>query len=61
MKKSLKFEEALNELSLINEKLESPDLSLEDSVRLFKEGLELTKFCQKKLEDARQEIEVIED
>ncbi len=61
MKKSLKFEEALNELSLINEKLESPDLSLEDSVKLFKEGLELTKFCQKKLEDARQEIEVIED
>ena len=61
MKKNLKFEEALKELSLINEKLESPDLSLEDSVKLFKEGLELTKFCQKKLEDAKQEIEVIED
>ena len=57
----MKFEEALNELAVINEKLESPDLSLEDSVVLFKKGLELTKFCQKKLEDARQEIEVIED
>lgn len=61
MKKEMKFEEALNELAVINEKLESPDLSLEDSVALFKEGLELTKFCQKKLEDARQEIEVIGD
>ena len=61
MKKEMKFEEALNELAVINEKLESPDLSLEDSVVLFKEGLELTKFCQKKLEDARQKIEVIED
>ena len=61
MKKEMKFEEALNELAVINEKLELPDLSLEDSVALFREGLELTKFCQKKLEDARQEIEVIED
>ena len=61
MEKEMKFEEALNELASINEKLESSDLSLEDSVKLFKEGLELTKFCQKKLEDAKQEIESVED
>lgn len=61
MKEDMKFEEALKELSIINKKMESPDLSLEDSVELFKQGLELTRFCQKKLEEAKQEIEIIEE
>ena len=57
MKKEMKFEEALNKLAEINEKLSAEDISLEDSVKLFKEGVELTKLCQKKLDDAKQEIE----
>lgn len=60
MKKELKFEEALERLSEINKKLESDGISLEDSVALFKEGIELTKFCQKKLDEAKLEIEKIE-
>ena len=56
----MKFEEALAKLSEINEKLSAEDVSLEDSVKLFKEGVELTKFCQKKLDEANQEIEQIE-
>ena len=60
MKKEIKFEEALNKLAEINEKLSAEDISLEDSVKLFKEGVELTKLCQKKLDDAKQEIEQIE-
>lgn len=60
MKKEIKFEEALNKLAEINEKLSAEDISLEDSVKLFKEGIELTKLCQKKLDDAKQEIEQIE-
>ena len=60
MKKEMKFEEALNKLAEINEKLSAEDISLEDSVKLFKEGVELTKLCQKKLDDAKQEIEHIE-
>lgn len=60
MKKEMKFEDALNKLAEINEKLSAEDISLEDSVKLFKEGIELTKFCQKKLDDAKQEIEQIE-
>ncbi len=56
----MKFEEALAKLTEINEKLSADDVSLEDSVKLFKEGVELTKFCQKKLDDAKQEIEQIE-
>lgn len=60
MRKDMKFEEALVKLSEINEKLTAEDVSLEDSVKLFKEGVELTKFCQKKLDEAKQEIEQIE-
>ena len=60
MKKEMKFEEGLNKLAEINEKLSAEDISLEDSVKLFKEGIELTKLCQKKLDDAKQEIEQIE-
>ena len=60
MKKEMKFEEALNKLAEINEKLSAEDISLEDSVKLIKEGVELTKLCQKKLDDAKQEIEQIE-
>ena len=60
MKKEMKFEEALNKLAEINEKLSAEDISLEDSVKLFKEGVELTKLCQKTLDDAKQEIEQIE-
>lgn len=60
MRKDMKFEEALAKLSEINEKLSAEDVSLEGSVKLFKEGVELTKFCQKKLDEAKQEIEQIE-
>ena len=60
MKKDIKFEEALEKLAEINEKLESDEISLEDSIKLFKEGLELSKLCQKKLDEAKLEIEKIE-
>ena len=60
MKKEIKLEEALEKLAEINEKLESDEISLEDSVKLFKEGLELSKLCQKKLDEAKLEIEKIE-
>ena len=60
MKKEIKFEEALEKLAEINEKLESDEISLEDSVKLFKEGIELSQLCQKKLDEAKLEIEKIE-
>lgn len=60
MKKEIKFEEALNRLADINEKLESEDISLDDSIKLFKEGIELSRLCQKKLDEAKLEIEKIE-
>jgi len=57
LKKDISFEEALEKLAQINEKLESEDISLDESVKLFKEGLELSRFCQKKLDEAKLEIE----
>lgn len=60
MKKEIKFEEALERLTEINEKLESEEISLDDSIKLFKEGLELSKLCQKKLDEAKLEIEKFE-
>ncbi len=61
MKKELKFEDALNKLAEINEKLDSDEISLEESLALYKEGIELTKLCQKKLDEAKQEIEQLEN
>ena len=60
MKKDIKFEEALEKLAEINEKLESEEISLDESIKLFKEGLELSKLCQKKLDEAKLEIQKIE-
>lgn len=60
MKKEITFEKALERLSEINAKLESDEISLEASVELFKEGLELSRFCQKKLDEAKLEIEKID-
>ena len=60
MKKELNFEEALEKLAEINEKLESEEISLDDSIKLFKEGIELSKFCQSKLDESKLEIERIE-
>ena len=60
MKKEMTFEKALARLAEINGKLESDEISLDESVELFKEGLELSKFCQKKLDEAKLEIEKID-
>ena len=60
MKKEIKFEEAIERLAEINEKLEDENISLDDSVKLFKEGIELSKLCQAKLNEAKLEIEKIE-
>ncbi len=61
MKKELKFEEAIKKLSEINEKLDSEDVSLDESVKLFKEGIELSELCRKKLDEAKLVMEKVEE
>ena len=57
--KNIKFEEALAELEEQVRLLESGELSLEDSLEVFKHGIELSKVCMGKLETVKQEVEKI--
>jgi len=57
--KDLKFEDALNKLEDIAEKLETADISLDDSLKVFEEGNDLVKLCLKKLNEAEKKIESI--
>ena len=54
-----KFEEAMERLEKIVESLESGDLSLEDSLGIFEEGMKLVGFCSKKLEEAEQKVTLL--
>lgn len=53
----LTFEEALQELAAIVEKLESEELTLEASLLLFERGQKLSTRCQKELEAATLRVE----
>src|SRR3990170_4304901 len=56
----LSFEQALAELEKIVARMESGELSLEQSLATHKRGLELARFCQQKLEAAQQQVKVLE-
>ncbi len=57
--KQMHFEEAFKRLEVIVGNLESGDLSLEESMKLFEEGIGLTKACKSRLEDAEQKIQLL--
>lgn len=50
------FEQLLNELAKIVKDLESGNLSLEESVNKYKEGISLSIECKKRLEQAREVV-----
>lgn len=52
----LNFEEAIEQLEKIVEQLESGELSLEESIKAFEKGIELSKLCRKKLEMAEDRV-----
>ena len=53
------FEDALDELKVIIEKLEGGKLSLEDSLTLFEKGTQLINLCHKKLNEVEKKIEIL--
>lgn len=53
------FEESLKKLESIVEQLEKGDLSLEDSIKLFEEGTELSAQCKKELETAEGKVQML--
>lgn len=53
------FEESLKQLEAIIGKLERGDLPLEDSVRLFEEGVQLSNACKAELEAAEGKVQIL--
>jgi len=55
----MNFEEALQELEIIIEKLESGEVPLEETITLYDRGSELKKHCELKLQSAEEKIQRI--
>ncbi len=58
-KKELSFEDAMKELENIATELEKGDLNLDESVKKFEEGMELSKKCSKILDEAEKRITIL--
>src|SRR5712692_4566772 len=55
------FEAAIAELETIVKKLEEGDLPLEKSLELYERGVQLSRFCHARLEDAERRIEILNE
>ncbi|HEU4521671.1 MAG TPA: exodeoxyribonuclease VII small subunit [Thermoanaerobaculia bacterium] len=53
------FEKAFQQLEQIVHRLESEELPLDESLRLFEEGIGLSRFCHQRLEEVEKKIELI--
>ncbi|SFQ18383.1 Exodeoxyribonuclease VII small subunit [Geopseudomonas sagittaria] len=53
------FEQSLTELQTLVERLESGELSLEDSLAAFEQGIRLTRECQGALSQAEQKVQIL--
>jgi exodeoxyribonuclease VII small subunit len=56
---AVKFERAMARLEAIVGELEKGDLPLDESLKIFEEGIRLSKNCLKVLEDAERKVEVL--
>ena len=59
--KTQSFETALAELEQVVADMESGKLTLEDSLASYKRGAELLSFCRSRLDDAQQQVRVLEE
>lgn len=57
--KTLKFEQAVEKLEKLVQKLEDGNMPLDESLTAFEEGMELTRFCEDKLNEAEGKVEMI--
>ena len=53
------FEKAFHQLESIVQRLEAEELPLDESLRLFEEGINLSRFCHQRLEEVEKKIELI--
>jgi exodeoxyribonuclease VII small subunit len=56
---TLAFEKSLQELEALVAKMEQGNLSLEESLRHFERGIQLTRTCQQALKEAEQKVEIL--
>jgi len=55
----IKFEDALKKLEKIVDDLEKGDLSLDEALKKYQEGIELSRVCGQRLENAKKKIDVL--
>jgi len=55
----IKFEEALKRLEKIVEDLEQGELSLDEALKKYQEGIELSRACNQRLENAKKKIDML--
>jgi exodeoxyribonuclease VII small subunit len=55
----LKFEEAFQKLEDIIKRLDEGNLTLEDSLKAFEEGVRLSRHCSRKLDEAEKRVEIL--
>lgn len=53
------FEEDMKELEQVVAKLESGDVTLDESLKLFEKGIKLSGSCQKKLDEAERRVKIL--
>jgi exodeoxyribonuclease VII small subunit len=58
-KQSIDFENALDQLEELVEDMENGDLTLEESLKAFEEGIKLTRECQSALSQAEQKVQML--
>jgi len=58
--KTMTFEESLLKLNQITQQLESGELTLENSIKLYQDGIDLSVFCKKELENAQLKVQQYE-
>ncbi len=54
-----KFEDTLGRLEEIVRKMEAGDMTLEDSLKAFEEGIKLARLCAKRLDDAERRVDIL--
>lgn len=59
MEKDIKFGKAMARLEEIVQSLEKGNLSLEDSLKFFEEGMRLSQICMARLDEAEKKVEIL--
>lgn len=59
MKDTMSFEEAMEQLEVIVQRLEEGDVPLEEALNIYKKGMELSKLCHDKLKSVEEQLTTV--